>query len=143
MEAFIVDTPKLELLEKFLVDLDGSFGTVPPDLTEVVSGVTSAVHLLRNRLKCKLPMQVAQLARNGDLDGALKTMLEHFPDLKIGKVVEVLKLIYVSKRDLVRAIGFVEKLRRVEFKQEAYEVLYEDVRLKGTHRYARNSFAAE
>jgi hypothetical protein len=134
MEAFVVDTPKLELLENFLVALKESFGAaVPTDLKEVVSGVTSAVHLLKNRLECKLPMQVAQLARNGNLDGALKTMLEHFPDLKIGKVVDILKLIYVSSnRDLVRAIGFVEKLR-IEFRQEAYayEVLYENVWLKG------------
>jgi len=76
-----------------------------------------------------LSEKVAQLAKNGDLDGALKTMLE-FPDLKISKVANILKLLYDDAKYLHSAIRFVEKLGS-ESQQEAYVALYEDVRLKG------------
>jgi hypothetical protein len=126
---FVVDPAKLELLDQMVVDLDRSFGAAPAEVKEVVSGITSAVRLLRNSFKCELSERVAQLVKDGDLDGALKTMLELFPDLKIEKVIEILKLIYNDEKHLRSSIGFVEKLR-VEFKREAYEALYENVRLK-------------
>jgi hypothetical protein len=86
--------------------------------------------LLRNSFKCELSERVAQLVKDGNLDVAFKTMQKHFPELKISKVINILKLIYDNEKCLRSAIGFVEKLR-VEFKREAYEALYENVQLKG------------
>jgi hypothetical protein len=130
MECFIVDTPKLEMLDQILVDLDKSFSGAREGVKYVVSGVTTAIHSLQICLKCELSEQVARLARAGDLDGAVTTLHEHYPDLIIGKVIDILRLLYVSGDDLVSAIRFVEKMGE-QFKQVAYEVLYEDVRLKG------------
>jgi len=127
----IVDSPKLELLEQFLVDLDGSLGgAAPAGVKTVLTEASGALHRLRNCLKCKQSEKVAQLARDGDLDGALKTMQKHFPQLEIGKLIYILKLIYVDGKDLLSAIRFVERIG-VEIWREAYEALYENVRLKG------------
>jgi len=123
VEGFIVDTPKLSLLEQFLVDLHQSFGSAPADVKIEVSGVTRAIHSLQKRLKCEPSEKVAE-------NGALKTMDELIPDLDISKVINILKLIYVYEGDLGSAIRFVASFR-VEFHQDAYEALYEDVRLKG------------
>jgi hypothetical protein len=119
---------RLELLDQMLVDLNRSFGA-----DEDISVITNAVHLVRNRLGSNLLTEkVAQLAKNGDLDGALKTMLEFPADLKISKVPNILKLLYDDEKYLINAIRFVEKLG-VGPLQEAcmYVALYEDVRLKG------------
>jgi hypothetical protein len=117
-----VDTPKLKLLEQFLVNLDQSFGSAPADVKIEVSSVTRAIHSLQKRLKCE-PLE--KQATNG----ALKTIHELIPDLDISKVINILKLIYVYEGDLGSAIRFVERFRE-EFHQEAYEALYEDVCLK-------------
>jgi hypothetical protein len=125
-----VDTNRMQLLEQFLVDLDQSSGAAPADVKTVLTEASSALHRLRKYLQCEQSKKVAQLARDGDLDGALETMLEHFPDLKISIVIDILKLLYNDEKDLLSTIRFVERLG-VEFRREAYEAVYENVRLKG------------
>ena len=125
-----MDQSKVELLDQVLRDLEASFSDAPASVQELAKNALSAVRLLRNSLKFKFSEHVAQLARDGNPDAASEALLKLFPDLKDGNVKEILRLLYVDVKDLAGAIAFVEKIRE-EFRQVAYEALYENVRHEG------------
>lgn len=128
-----IDYTKVELLDQILLDLEDSFSSAPAGVTELVTGVTSAVHCLRNGLKFKFSEHVAQLTREGKQQEALRALHEFFPHLGLTNVEEILKLIYVGgDADNLRvAIEFVEVLEGDEMRWNSFKVLYQDVCFKG------------
>lgn len=131
MEEVVQDiTPHFELLDQMQVNLDQSYGAVQDaNLKVLVVATKSSICSLQNGLKLKCTEQVVQLARDGNLDGAVKTLHKFFPNLKNSITLHILRVLYVDEKDLRVTIGFVERLR-VEFHQMAFRALYEIVILR-------------
>lgn len=135
MEGYLqsVDPSKMnQMLEQMLLDLETSFGSAPSSLMQLATNTTFSVYCLQNSLKFEFSKHVAQLARDGNPDGAAEALTKFFPHLKTANVEEILHLVYVEgSDDLQVAIAFVEKLSDGYIRQDAYEALYQKVRFQG------------
>lgn len=121
----------MEQLDQMLLVLeDCTFSAAPcNEETQLGLEVTSSVQILRNRLRLTFSEQVAQRARENDLDGALEALHKYFPNLQLDNVEEIIQLIYVASKDLQAAIGFVGKIPE-KLRRDAFEALYDRVRFK-------------
>jgi hypothetical protein len=100
-------------LDQFLVVVDQSSDeAVPAGLRELMPSLRKVRDSMQDDKKRKSLEKLVQLARKGSLDEAKVALDDLFPNLQFENVVDILHLLYINSKDLLRELGLNLRGRR-------------------------------